>query len=204
MGKVYHVPWEEGGFPVDLVKEEGHPDPLYGKRTCLQHAIAGLLFPGEFIELRGWEEAEDYPSCAQDRGGVIFYTPKHLIYSVMADVPLSHAIYAAHATYSVSNEIKISACGCGTCENHRQFHEENRLVKRAREAAIRMFAVGIDLPYEDPTDYCLSPSSPSGLIFFEIEGFKPRKMEQYLRALPSPTPDQQLARELLKRYRRLR
>ncbi|MDP2860232.1 MAG: hypothetical protein Q8N98_00800 [bacterium] len=203
-GRVYFLtPEEKTQWPADLVKEEYDEDALFGEKTCLQHAVAGLLFPGEFIELRGCEVIED-PSCAQDRGGVIFYVPKHRIYSVRADVPFPHATYSTHMDFIQTTKIKVSLCGCALCKEHRKFHEQKQLFSRAKERAKQMWDTGIYPPCFDPSDYCLSPSSPSELVFFEIESFDHKKMEQYLRALPSPTPDQQLARELLKRYRLLR
>ncbi len=139
-------------FPTaDLVREEcsSWSKQVDAKLLFYAHRVAGLLFPGHFIDVTG----------ARMQGGAT------QLYSRRADVPEEHATYC-NDIVALPMRAKHSSCSCEQCARHRAFHESQDLQKKAWLLAERLFEYGISVPTSDCTDYC--QTSAGKVVFFEL------------------------------------
>lgn len=204
------TPQEKCLFPeADLVREEKEVDRFWFARLFYKHKIAHLLFPEHFMEVVG---AQIDPPSNQEFsypyqiGENVYSEPKERIqrlFSKRVAVDPNHAIYASHMKLVEDGErglFKKSICECSPCTLHRQFHEENKIAERAITSSCFLEDKGIGIDFMDSSDYCLVNNN---IVFFEIDGFMSSILEKYLLGLKKPTPTEQQALRLLKRYRAL-
>lgn len=188
-------------FPHAQLKKDSDRDPYisnpYWYALCFyRHKIASLLFPDNFIAVIGTTKEVTTSNVA--------------IFSQIAAVPPEHAVYSAHMRYveialnkhpyglSIN---KRSLCQCETCISHRNFHNQQNIASKARSLAKKISQSGILTPYDDRSDYCLNDQGK--VVFFEIAGFEPTKLINYLDSLKNPSQNQLRAPVLLKRYQQL-
>lgn len=194
-------------FPTaQLVKEDVARERSWFARAYYQHKICKLLFPANFIEVSGSQvdppdewDIEEY----KFDGKLISrtYVPRiHMIYSKQAELLDDHAKFSAHMTKASAGIGKASVCDCEDCYHHRDFHRELHLKDQAKKLSEQAVKIGIGLPDDDPSDYCLTEN---GIIFFEIDMIVVPELREYLLSLREPSFDQRYALRLLNRYEAL-
>jgi len=193
---------DKKNFPhADLLRQEKQGDSFWYARLFYMHKIASLLFPGNFIDVvgvtRDFQDQIDDGSTESN-----MKLPKHTVtlFSKEARVPADHATFSSDCI--VSEGEKVNKCGCVKCLRHKDFHNSESLFLRAKRFSRRVQQVGITVPYKDPSDYCLDRHT-NKIVFFEIEGFKPPLVAQYLESSPDTTPSERRAQNLLLRYNEL-
>lgn len=184
---------------ADLVRIEDTFDYLWFERLYIAHKIASLLYPDNFIQVVG---AANRPISLDGKPG---YHAE--LYSKLAPIPPDHAIFSAHFAvttkpaladrYHHHNNSNPPHCECRTCFDHVNFHEQHKLRSKATQLHIDSLTHScISLPYDDPTDYCLTSN---GLIFFEIEQFNSFALIRKL--IQNPThPNQDLLVWMLHKF----
>ncbi len=164
-------------FPTaDLVREgrSSWSTRVDAKLLYYTHRIAGLLFPGHFIDVTG---ARMQGGCPQ-------------LFSHKAPVPREHTPYSNHS-YKITQP-KRSGCDCDDCKTHREFHASHQLANRAAEFLERSKEIGIYPEANDITDYC--ETAEGKLIFFEL-GIAHRRCKEAL--LRGQHPDLQNVERVL-------
>ncbi len=173
------TPDEQKLFPqAELAREELCGDPYFFKRNFYRHRIAQILFPGAFPEVVGASQLIHTPQSMSEFAGestVVHAKYMNLLFSKKSPVNEDHSVYSMHMIMNLRG--KYSLCSCGTCKRHRIFHAENDLEIRAHAMHQQVKDVGIDLPWDDPTDYCLSGEK---ILFFEMQRFSPTQVAESL------------------------
>lgn len=160
---------------ADFSKEQKYNELFLFKLIFYQHKIARLLFPANFIEVIGTSEPD----------GETTY-----VFSKEAKVNPQHATFSSH-----KNEHFL----CGECESHKEFH--SRILNDAQNLGHSLHKKGINVPYLDETDYCISNGN---IVFFEIESIDTTRLRRHLSKQGTLRPEIQQARNLLERYQNLR
>ncbi len=187
---------ERIAFPNgDLVKVDYSRDELLFARLFYKHKIASLLLPDNTITVVG--TVIDRPEV--DEGPHISPTIRQI--SQMAPVSSDHAIFSQHTGVDVNHQ-KNNVCECEVCRNHREYHLNNSLEKRALAFARGASEIGVGFPADDPTDYCLNEEKDT-VLFFEIDRFDVRQVMQFLSHIAQPTRAESQAFHLAVRYKEL-
>lgn len=189
-------------FPsADLVRIDKSTDKNWFARLFYRHKIAQTLFPDNFINVVGsqvdpWQE-ELVKKVTIGGDDYTFQKERvHRLFSEIASVPSSHAIFSEHMSANGK-----SLHNCAQCIDHIDFHRSNDIVRKAIEVTLPMQKIGIYPPIDDPSDYCLTEKDK--IIFFEIEDFDSESLGEFLRSLKLPTDAQKKALVLVKRFRSL-
>jgi len=153
---------------AQLVRTEGHENPLnYAILFCI-HDICHAAFPEHFAEVVSCGVDSMSSSMNLDEGGIPSYQPNHRMYFKELDVPKEHHHFGSQASIGLHGE-KLSTCGCFGCTNHRTLHDENR--KRMCELSLKLKEYGIITPWDDLSDWCVD--SAGNIVFFEADLFLP-------------------------------
>lgn len=169
---------------ADLVRVEQCLGPEYGAFVFCQMQLVQMAFPGHFPEVIAYRVRKDDPKSFVERGGILSYEPSYYLYSNRTATPSDHNVFCDH----IANDLegyKIHTCPCATCSAHALIHEESHsamhtFVKTALQA-------GIELPYDDPTDWCLG--SNGNIVFFEINRLHVNPFSDFI-ARQELNPDQ--------------
>lgn len=194
------------GFPhADLYRIESTRDRTYFVRLFLKHKIASLLFPNNFITVVGSQSDRPTTDLQTEQialpnimSGQRFLERGISLFSCLASVPKDHSVFAAH--FKLSDKVsrgKSSSCRCEVCVRHNRFHKSTEIYRIANQLGSRAARIGIYLPDEDSSDFCLINGE---VIFFEIESINPHMIWKYLINITNPTDNEQSALRLLDRY----
>ncbi len=167
--RVYRLSGDEPQARIQraqLVRKEGHENPLnYAILYCI-HDICHTAFPEHFAEVVSCGVDMRSSSVNLDEGGIPSYRPNHRLYFKELDVPKEHHHFGSQASIGLHGE-KLSTCGCFDCTKHRLIHDENR--KRMCELSQELKGYGIITPWDDLSDWCVD--STGSIVFFEADLF---------------------------------
>jgi len=196
-------------FPeADLVKIDTDKDRFWFARLFYRHKIAHLLFPNNFIDVVGATVDPHGPDLFDEHK--LFDKPyfsavdrEHRLYSKLAKVDPEHATYSNHMKLVTKNGgvFKKSICPCSICSGHREVHETRYMEEKAKHLAANLSPIGLGVPWNDPSDYCLSGND---IIFFEIDHFEEKVLLKHLTSVDNPTSEQIASIKLLNRYGELK
>jgi hypothetical protein len=196
-------------FPeADLVKIVDDKDRFWFARLFYRHKIAHLLFPDNFIDVVGATVNPQGPDLSEeikifDKSYFSAVDREHRLYSKLAKVDPEHATYSNHMRLVANNSgvFKKSICPCSVCESHREVHEKMHMEEKAMHFGRNLSSIGLGLPWDDPSDYCLSGEN---IIFFEIDHFEEKVLLKHLTDIINPTSEQIASIKLLNRYGELK
>lgn len=198
--------WDNLRFPqADLRRHATVDDPHWFQRHFYYLKIAHLLFPEHIIDVTGVTGSPKEEVSYTD-----IHNPPHRIhtkrsynlYSKEANVPSEHAIFSRNVTKKLSEEGGVTIIFQATKDRniaikHNAKYHTGATYLKALEIAAKMSTVGIDVPCDDPTDYCISDSGD--VVFFEVDGFNTKQVMNYLESRSNPMSHEKRALHLLKR-----
>jgi hypothetical protein len=201
-------PQEQLWFPqADLVRNNDmSDDPWWFARLAYRHRIVSTLFPRNFIQVVGAHvvPAEPVPRITpwfSDNPTPIIHAPReHRLFSKKAAIPEEHAVFSAHAR-PIGARGKVSSYDCYECRRHSDYHSQHNLDGRAYQIACIAKPLGIALPHDDPSDFCLDKTG--SVVFFEIEDFNVHQLIRFLESQNNRNPRQERALHLSYRFRDL-
>lgn len=183
---------------ADLVRIEPCLHFEDGTFIFCQMQLAQIAFPGNFPEVIAFKVGINDPKAFVDRGGIQSYEPPFYLYSKRTSTPSEHNIFCDHIGHDLEG-YKIHTCPCSACSSHALLHEKQHgnmhaFVRDALQA-------GIQLPYDDPTDWCLNDNG--GIVFFEINKLDIATLSRYIHHLDLPQSQQAKADRLIRAYKKV-
>lgn len=173
MARVYWLnPQEKTWFSnLDLSRRETSSLKNYSKLFFYSLKIAQLLFPNNFIKVG---------AVRREIGLILgdYVSEEAFAYSKLARINPDHFPYSKHMDFDDFWGRKVSPCKCPSCERHRKFHNSNLTGLRIWFLTRKFAKAGIEVPADDPTDYCQQGKT---FVFFEINSIDLQKVRQYLK-----------------------
>lgn len=144
------------------------------------HLLAYILFPDNFPKpiKRGIDRMST--KTMMNIGGVLKYAPVHILYTQEVTIPQDHHVFTNHINTGEFGE-KIRTCSCPSCSTHDEYHSSYR--SRMFNLLYQIKEAGIEVPFDDPTDWCVENDK---VIFFEVEHLDPKKIRHHMSANYGP------------------
>lgn len=162
---------------VEVVRESTEQERFISIAAYLRHGIVTSLHPDNILEYLALEIDEvPYVSYGTDGAKIFTKRYKSRSFSKLAVTPDDHAVFSLHM-----DGHKDVVCGCGACRRHDSFHREFEVDKKAAAFADEMREIGIFLPSNDETDYCLAGGN---IFFFEVEDINSRVLRENIQKMP--------------------